>query len=147
MSEESIRKMSEAKKGKYLGPDNPRYGRKHSKETRQKMSEFRKKCTGWHHSEETRRKMSEKAKGKNNNMYGKTHTEDFKKKVAEKLSIPVYQYDLNMNFIKRWQGATEAARYYNIAPTNITRVCKHKAKTTHGYIWRYESEVNTHNVE
>ena len=147
MSEEAKRKMSEAKKGKYLGPDNPHYGKKHSAEARQKISEFRKSYTGWHHSEETRHKMSEKAKGENNGMYGKKHTEEAKKKISEKFSIPVYQYDLDMNFIKKWRSASEAARYYNFASTNITKVCKHKAKTTHGYIWRYESEVMADDVE
>ena len=36
-SEESKRKLSESKKGKYLGENNPNYGKKHSEETRKKI--------------------------------------------------------------------------------------------------------------
>jgi very-short-patch-repair endonuclease len=41
-SEESLRKMSEAKKGKMVGEKNPFYGKIHSEETRKKISEARK---------------------------------------------------------------------------------------------------------
>ena len=81
-SEESCKKISEAKKGKHLsaesrkkiseakkGENNPRFGKpawnkgKHlSEETRTKLSEAN---NGKHHSEETRKKISEANKGKN----------------------------------------------------------------------------------
>lgn len=67
-SEESKKKMSEARKGKYIGENNPMYGKrsanygKHpSKETRMKLSEARK---GKKFSEEHRKKLSEVRKGK-----------------------------------------------------------------------------------
>ena len=50
-SEETRRRMSEAKKGE----KHPLYGKHHSLETRKKMSEANK---GKHHSEETKRKIS-----------------------------------------------------------------------------------------
>lgn len=58
-TEEHKRKMSEAHKGKGLGKNNHFYGKKHSKETRLKLSESHK---GHIHSEETKRKMSESQK-------------------------------------------------------------------------------------
>lgn len=64
-TEESRRKLSEAKKGKTA----PNKGQKHSEETRRKMSESHK---GQIHSEETRKKISESKKGKTSPNKGKT---------------------------------------------------------------------------
>ena len=73
-SEESRKKISEAKKGKHLsedtrkklseslnGENNPMFGKHHSEDTRKKMSEATK---GKHLSEETRTKLSEAIKCK-----------------------------------------------------------------------------------
>ena len=57
-SEETKRKMSEALKGK----NHPFYGKSHSEETKRKLSEINKGKTL---SEETKRKMSEAKKGEN----------------------------------------------------------------------------------
>jgi len=95
-TEETRRKMSESKKGKGLGKDNPMFGKHPSEETRRKMSEVHKGKTPWikgkHHSEESRRKISEATKGKKNPNYGKhptpwnigiPRTEEEKKKMSE----------------------------------------------------------------
>jgi group I intron endonuclease len=74
-TEESKRKMSEAKKGK-----------KPSEKTRQKMSESKrgnKNNLGKHHSDSAKQKMSEAHKGENNHFYGKHHTEESKRKMSE----------------------------------------------------------------
>ena len=74
ISEETRRKMSEAIKGKT-----------HSEESKRKMSEAQKGNTNWlgkTHSEETKRKMSEASKGNNYNL-GKTHSEERKRKQSE----------------------------------------------------------------
>ena len=108
-SEESIRKLIESHKGKMCGENNPFYGRKHSDETKKKISEANKGKQKWsdedkikmsvsrkgkfcgenspnygkHPSEETRRKMSEKRRGENNPHYGKRMTEETKKKLLD----------------------------------------------------------------
>ena len=60
-SEESKKKNREAHKGRYLGKDNPFYGKTHSEETRKKLSD------SWdydkHFTAETRKKISEGNKG------------------------------------------------------------------------------------
>jgi len=100
LSAETRRKMSESRKGKRLGKDNPMFGKHHSVETRRKMSEDRKgekhPMYGTHPSEESRRKMSASHKGKqlgkDNPMFGKhptpwnrgiPRTEEEKKKMSE----------------------------------------------------------------
>lgn len=67
-SEETRKKISEHRKGKATGPNNPFYGKQHSKEimdriikaNKGKISTFK----GKHHSEETKQKISEANRGK-----------------------------------------------------------------------------------
>lgn len=57
-----------------------------------------------------------------------------------KESVPVIQYDLNMQFIKEWTSISDAHRELNIGKSNIINVCKMKKKykTAGGFIWRYK---------
>ena len=80
--------------GSISGGNNPRYGKPHSEEARQKMSEAKK---GIALSDEHKKKLSEALKGKytgenspmygktgeNSPMYGKTHSEKTKRKISE----------------------------------------------------------------
>jgi hypothetical protein len=72
-TEESKRKMSKSRKGKFKGKNNPNYGKKASEETRRKQSEAHK---GVIPSEVTRRKMSE-------SQTGRKHSDKTKKKMRE----------------------------------------------------------------
>lgn len=63
------------------------------------------------------------------------------KRIHEKTKKPVIQYDLNNNFIKRWDSATEAAiSLKKINGASINSCCKGKYKQMYGYIWRYANE-------
>lgn len=64
---ETIRKMSESKRGKYLGENNPFYGKTHTLEFKDRLSKIH---TGRKISEETRLRLSIATSGKNNPMYG-----------------------------------------------------------------------------
>jgi len=61
------------------GESHPSYGKKHTKETRKKISEVQ---IGRKASEETRKKMSEMRKGENNAFYGKTHSDETRAKIS-----------------------------------------------------------------
>jgi len=93
LSEETKRKMSEAKKGE----NNPFYDKHPSEEHKHKISETQKgkklseehkykiseSHKGKKHSENTKRKLSELLKGENNPLYGKHHSEETKRKMSE----------------------------------------------------------------
>lgn len=49
----------------------------------------------------------------------------------------VIQYDLDMHEIKRWNSATEAAKYYNIQAANICACCTYRRNHCAGFKWRY----------
>ena len=53
-------------------------------------------------------------------------------------SIPVYQYDLKGQLIKKYNSITEAANENNMATTNISKACNGTIKTANSCIWRYE---------
>lgn len=72
------RKISETHKGE----NNPFYGKCHTEETKQKLSEVNK---GKKHSEETKQKISQANKGENHPMYGKHHSEESRQKMSEAL--------------------------------------------------------------
>lgn len=53
---------------------------------------------------------------------------------------PVNQYDLNMNFIKRYESIKEASNGNYYLYTHIGECCKGKYFSVGGYIWRYANE-------
>lgn len=60
-------KISRARKGHFIGQDNPFYGRKHTKETKELIG---KKSKGRKWPEKSKREKSEATKGRKNSMYG-----------------------------------------------------------------------------
>lgn len=60
-----------------------------------------------------------------------------KEKVKNKLSISINQYDMNNNFIKKWDCMQDAIRFYN--NYHICNVCKGTRKSANGYIWKYNN--------
>ena len=50
---------------------------------------------------------------------------------------PIDQYDLEGNFIKRWESMKEAREFYNLGVNSLRNACKRKSGIHKGYIWRY----------
>ena len=125
-SEESKKKMSESKMGRdcyWLR------GKKRSEETLKKMRENRKPMN---HTEEAKRKIGEANKGKIN-------SKEHNLKVSEARSKPILQYDLEVNFIREWKSAVEAAEVLGFKNSGTIRYCcRGKTKTSHGFIWKYK---------
>ena len=72
-SQETKDKISDLKRGKYIGNENHMFGKNHSQETRDKISQAN---TGRVVSVEVRNEMSKRLKGENNPFYGKTHSQE-----------------------------------------------------------------------
>lgn len=58
-----------------------------------------------------------------------------------KMSKPVIQYSLDMNFIKEWPSLAEIERELGYSTANICRCCNGSTRYSHshGYIWRYRT--------
>ena len=99
--------MRLAKKGTFLGKENPFHGKQQTDETRQKMKE------SW--TEERKEQRSIMAKTR------KQHT------------VKVRNVDTGEVF----DSVKKAAEKYGLKDTHICRVCKGKRKTTGGFKWEY----------
>ena len=110
-SEETLKKISNARKGKLKGKDHPMYGKHFTEEAKQKIREAR---TGQVQSKETIKKRVEK-----NN-----------KKVA--------QIDIETNkIIKIYNSIKEAAEELNLDRGSISKCCHGLRKTVGGYKWEF----------
>lgn len=94
--------------------------------------------------------------GESNPFYGKHHSDETKeilRKTREKykddikklLGKPVYQFDLNGNFIREYPTIRDAEEQTGIDHSVISRVCLRKLNYTHGYTWAFKDECGDFN--
>ena len=147
-NEEWHRKQSESHIGLQAGEKNGMYGKKHSKEARQKQREA---SLGKHPSEETKDKMKKSHLGEKNAMFGKNHSEETRQKLSEiskGINNPkaqkVNQYALDDTLIKTWDFIKLASETLGIPPQNISRCCRTGKGTAGGFKWSYANEINMH---
>lgn len=55
----------------------------------------------------------------------------------DSLKKKVIKYDISGNYISEYNSIQEASKLNNIHHSNIIACCKHKTKTSGGYIWKY----------
>jgi hypothetical protein len=103
-------------------------------------------------SKDRNMKISAANKGKTSYNKGKTFTEEHKAKIKAKRnhlkgrkntwqSIPIVQYDLQMNFIQEWNSQKEAQLSFNKPKSDgIGAVCRGEQKTAYGYIWKFKNK-------
>ena len=120
LSDETKEKLSKIKSGE----NNPFYGKTHSDEVKKKLSE---KALNQRHSKETREKMSKSMKENHADFNGKNNPR----------ANPVNQYNLNGEFIKRWDYAKEASRTLDINYSSLISCCTGKYKSSGGFKWEY----------
>lgn len=70
-----------------------------------------------------------------NNNYG-TRIE----RMIKSKSIPILQFTLDGEFIKKWNSATEAERELGYTHSAIRQNLKRKSKTAYGYKWGYADD-------
>lgn len=142
-SAETLRKLSEVRKGRHL-----------SAETRRKISEARK---GIHLSAETRRKLSEANKGANSPRYGKHQSAEARRKISEARKGMHFSAETRRKISEVQKGripwnrkavicvetgaaycsGTEAAKAIGVTQGAICSVLRGATKTSGGYHWKY----------
>lgn len=136
-SKEVLEKIGNGNKGKKLSEEtkkkisNSRKGIKFSKEHKDKLSILRRKRII---SKETGDKISKSNRGRK---LTKEQRLNHKKR-----SIPIIQYDLNMNKIQDWPSAKEASLHNKPQQPDISACCHGKLKTAGGYIWKFKNIIN-----
>ena len=149
LSEETKRKMSKAHKGKFIGKNNPFYGKHFSEETRIKLSESHKgMCAGKNNPMYGVHRF-----GEDNPMYGKHHSKESRKKMSESRKDKCVGNDnprakaivcIEANIV--YGTAKEVEEKLNINRGNICSCCQGKRKTAGGYHWRYADDINTEDI-
>jgi group I intron endonuclease len=116
------------------GENNPMYGKKHSKEVKDKISKFN---SGVTFSDETKLNMSISAK-KRPPISDVTRNKKINNSIGNKnANKKIAQVDLNDKHIKTWDSITECKNELNLRDSGISKVLTGKSKTTKGYRFIY----------
>ena len=86
---------------------------------------------GKHHTEESKQKISEAHKGKK-------LTEETKQKLKDYFSKPILQYTKEGVFIKEWESGKQASEILNINYCGINNCCNGRTQSSGGFIWKYK---------
>lgn len=106
------------------GEKNPMFGRKHSEDSKKRMSINTKECYKKNPELIIRLKEIKKIQcnGRNNPNYNPT---------------PVLQYDMDMNFIEEWKDLY-SLKENGFNSKLISQCCMGKYKKSHGFIWKFK---------
>ena len=143
-SEEAKLRISQTLKEIYKNKEeHPMFGKNHSEQSKQKISEAQKQR--W--TDEMRKELSEKQKErfsnpKNTPWYGKHLSDDTKRKIAELRSVPVIQLDKNNVFITEYNSIKDASLITGVQEASIGRCCRRTQKTACGFKWMYKEEYD-----
>jgi predicted AAA+ superfamily ATPase len=99
----------------FTGDKNPFYDKKHTNESKEKMSNAVKKSFS------------------NIEIIEKLST------IKNKIKRPLYQFDMNGNFIKEWDSVSRIKRELNFDRKTIKQVCNGVYKQAYGFIWKYKN--------
>lgn len=125
---------------------------KHTEKAKRSMSEKRKGAQNHNfgkrwgreaHPPEFLEMMSKRHSGAGNPMFGRKHSEETRRKIAAAnkrrtyTGTAVLQFDLEGNFMKRFESAQAAARSVEGSGNKILMVCKGERKTHKKHMWRY----------
>lgn len=145
MSKRQKNLLSKQRKGKYLGENNPFWGKTHNNTTKEKMRQCR---IGKKASKQTKEKMSKTRLGKpsgndcngqNNPMFGKNHS----KSTKEKLKLLKLNKPVNKKILKFFNILTNEIfegtqlgfiRKYNLNSGNVSLLIDKKSKSVKKWI-------------
>lgn len=126
-SDEVKRKMSEAQKG------NQKWKLRKSNEHTRRMGWANK---GRRVSEETKRAISQSLSGERNYMYGKSLSEETKKKLSEARKKSLAQYELDGTFVREYSCAADTVQY-GFSASNVAKCCRGTMNKHRGYTFKY----------
>lgn len=92
---------------------------------------------GHSQSSDTRERISEKLKKRGFSEEHRMRISNSKAGLNHHFAKPVYQYEKDGTFVKKWSYMSEAAKAIGINKTCISAACRGKTKTSGGYVWSY----------
>lgn len=98
---------------------------------------------GYKHTEEAKEKIRLAAINNTKGKFykGQKFSEEVNKKRGDSQKKPIFQYDLNCQLIKKWDGIIDVSKKLNINKDNIRAVLNGKTLTAGGFIWSYENKI------
>ena len=90
------------------------------------------------HTEETKKKISQSESLKYKSPEHRKHLSESKQGTKHPQARPVYQYDIDGRFLKKWDYMNEAAKALGASRGAISAVCHGHQKRASGFIWSYE---------
>jgi group I intron endonuclease len=113
------------------GENNPFYGKKHTNETKMRISNANKNRRMSNEFSEKRREYM-----KNNPLSRETRS-----KIAEANKIPIVQLDMDLNYITTYKSTADACiSVSGASDSHICSCCKSKRKSHKGFKWMYEND-------
>ena len=115
------------------------YGRKHTKESKQKMSESGKNnpnpMKGKHHTIEAKEKMSKAKRGKKLSQTHRKHLSE----AHRKRKVDMFDKQSG-EYLQSFDSILDASKTMNINYPTIVKCCRGVYETAGGYVWKYKEE-------
>lgn len=125
-------------------------GHRHSEETRRKMSEARRGKPIGAFSEEHRRNISLALTGKKrgpSRLRGSKRSQQAVENTAKALWVPIVQCDMDWNMVRIYESMKAAAEALGCKPQGISRACRFPRRSANGFKWCYLLQDGTEQVQ
>lgn len=113
-------------------------GKQLSMETRQKLSEAHRGKKMGPCSEERKRRISQANMGKKKPHIGVPRSAECIAKIMAVVQKPVLQYTKSGKFVAEYESGAKASRETGISAAHISKVCKSIRKSAGGYVWKFK---------